>query len=207
MGHSKALKLKSAVTGAYCQMMYTHSGRRKPSLFARGSEGATVCFEFNTRRSRPRPSPDRGREVGGVGDSGFWVCSTEAVRNRFIAAVCASRGRPGEALSRLSHPRLPGRRPFPSCGVEVLGSANCHVNHRGIMRARRSPLSVLPLQKSDGEGALNFTGHAAGRLVRVRVRRRASLTPSFLPSLLSSSTSLDGNGDLKISQCRAAAEK
>ena len=148
MGHSKALKLKSAVTGAYCQMMYAHSGRRKPSLFARGrgrgSERATVCFEFNTRRSRPRPSPDRGREVGGVGDSGFWVCSTEAARNRFIAAVCASRGRPGEALSRLSHPRLPGRRPFPSCGVEVLGSANCHVNHRGIMRARAAFPLVCP---------------------------------------------------------------
>ena len=67
------------------------------------------------------------------------------------------------------------------------------------MRARRSPLSVLPLQKSDGEGALNFTGHAAGRLVRVR--RRASRTPSLLRSFL---PPLDGNGDLKISQCRAA---
>ena len=109
MGHSKALKLKSAVTGAYCQMMYAHSGRRKPSLFARererGSERATVCFEFNTRRSRPRPSPDRGR--GGSRRLWIWVCSTEAARNRFIAAVCASRGRPSEALSRLSHPRLP----------------------------------------------------------------------------------------------------
>ena len=88
---------------------------------------------------RDRRQTEGGREGGGVGDSGFWVCSTEAVRNRFIAAVCASRGRPGEALSRLSHPRLPGRRPFPSCGVEVLGSANCHVNHRGIMRARGVP--------------------------------------------------------------------
>ena len=191
MGHSKALKLKSAVTGAYCQMMYAHSGRRKPSLFARererGSERATVCFEFNTRRSRPRPSPDRGRE----GESATPDFGSARPRPREIDLSPRYVHQEAGLAKPCPVCRTPGCRPsaflspsFPSCGVEVLGSANCHVNHRGIMRARRSPLSVLPLQKSDGEGALNFTGHAAGRLVRVRVRRRASRTPSFLRSFL-----------------------
>ena len=184
MGHSKALKLKSAVTGAYCQMMYAHSGRRKPSLFARGSEGATVCFEFNTRRSRPRPSPDRGRE----GESATPDFGSARPRPREIdlspryvhqeaglakpCPVCRTPGCPAVGLSLA----LPSFVWGGGVGVGQLPRKSS--GH--YARARRSPLSVLPLQKSDGEGALNFTGHAAGRLVRVRVRRRASRTPFFL---------------------------
>ena len=157
----------------------------------RESEGAS---ERRFVLSLTQDAPDRDRRQteggGGVGDSGFG-----SARPRPREIDLSPRYVHQEAGLAKPCPvcRTPGCRPsaflspsFPSCGVEVFGSANCHVNHRGIMRARRSPLSVLPLQKSDGEGALNFTGHAAGRLVRVR--RRASRTLSFLPSLFSSST-------------------
>ena len=93
---------------------------------------------------------------------------SEAARNRFIARVYASRGRP-----RLVHPHrsssfLPS---FLRVGWrEVLGSANCDVNHRG----HYALLLVLPLQKSDGGTPFHCIGHASSSVVVGLGRRGAA---------------------------------
>ena len=94
----------------------------------------------------------------------------------------------------LASPRLvpPVCRP-PSCGVdgwvEVLGSANCGVNHRG----HYALLLVLPLQKSDGGTKFHWPRYATP------ARQSSSSSSS---SLSARPPSPDGNGDLNISRCR-----
>ena len=167
MGHSKALKLKSALTGgAYCPMMYAHSGRRKPSLLTRAS-----ARRFVLSLAQAALLPTRDSEAARP-------TATEAAGSRFIAAVYASRGRP----------RLASRTPlclYVSLSTsfllslrvgwrEVLGSANCDVNHRGH-NARVPP--CLSSHSRIVTEALNFTGHASSSSVVVAV------SDPFLPSL------------------------
>ena len=118
---------------------------------------------------------------------------SEAVRRRpceidLSLAAYASRGRP-----RLASPRAPRLSASFVWGgwVEVLGSANCGVNHRG----HYALLLVLPLQKSDGGTKFHWPRYATPA-------RQSSSSSSSSSSLSARPPSPDGNGDLNISRCR-----
>ena len=166
MGHSKALKLKSALTGgAYCPMMYAHSGRRKPSLLTRAS-----ARRFVLSLAQAALLPTRDSEAARP-------TATEAAGSRFIAAVYASRGRPRLA-SRTPVSFLPS---FLRVGWrEVLGSANCDVNHRWHY-ALLLVLLVHPLRKSDGGTKFHWPRQLVSSVVVASVGLGR---PSFLPSFL-----------------------